>query len=208
MSRRKYMQGSGTPSPIPYQQIEYLENTDVQWIDTDIKYDSNNRYYIECNVVYTGNDVSGSPRNGWFSGGSFGLNGTNCSDGVNYNILPNAIGLDLQINLEIQSGTNTNTLTSIIYNGTTYSASREHSSLTTSAGNGSYILFACYYQHGVVNSIKEKIYDAKIYINNELVRHFIPVRDGGTGYMYDTVSGELFGNASIGDFTLGPDINE
>lgn len=206
MSRRKYMQGNAAHSPIPYQQISYLENTDVQWIDTDIKYDSNNRYYIECNVTYTGNDTSGSPCNGWFSGGSFGLSGTNCSDGVNSNIIPNAIGLDLQISLEIQSGINTNTLTSIVYNGTTYSASREHSSLTTNAGNGSYMLFACYYQSGVVNSIKEKIYDVKIYVNDELVRRFIPVRIGQVGYMYDEVSGELFGNASIGNFTLGPDV--
>ena len=37
-------------------------------------------------------------------------------------------------------------------------------------------------------------------------RNFIPVRVGQVGYMYDTVSGQLFGNDGTGDFILGPDI--
>lgn len=40
------------------------------------------------------------------------------------------------------------------------------------------------------------------------VLHFdlIPVRIGQVGYMYDRVSGQLFGNAGTGDFILGPDV--
>ena len=34
---------------------------------------------------------------------------------------------------------------------------------------------------------------------------FIPVRKGTFGYMYDRVSGKLFGNAGTGDFIIGPD---
>ena len=34
----------------------------------------------------------------------------------------------------------------------------------------------------------------------------IPVRKDGIGYMYDRVSGQLFGNAGTGSFILGPDI--
>ena len=37
------------------------------------------------------------------------------------------------------------------------------------------------------------------------IRDFIPVRVGSTGYLYDKVSGQLFGNAGTGDFVLGPD---
>ena len=33
----------------------------------------------------------------------------------------------------------------------------------------------------------------------------IPVRKGTTGYMYDKVSGKLYGNSGTGTFTLGPD---
>ncbi len=39
-----------------------------------------------------------------------------------------------------------------------------------------------------------------------LVRDFIPVRVGQEGYLYDKVSGQLFGNAGTGEFILGPDV--
>ena len=52
-----------------------------------------------------------------------------------------------------------------------------------------------------------KVFYIKIYKDNSLVRDFIPVRVGSTGYMYDKVSGQLFGNAGTGDFILGNDIN-
>ena len=41
--------------------------------------------------------------------------------------------------------------------------------------------------------------------NGELVVDMIPVRVGQVGYMYDRVSGQLFGNAGTGSFILGPD---
>lgn len=46
----------------------------------------------------------------------------------------------------------------------------------------------------------------KIYDGDKLKRDFIPVRVEQVGYMYDKVSGQLFGNAGTGDFILGNDI--
>ena len=43
--------------------------------------------------------------------------------------------------------------------------------------------------------------------NGTLVRDYIAVRKSGVGYMYDRVSGQLFGNAGTGDFVLGQDKN-
>jgi hypothetical protein len=51
-----------------------------------------------------------------------------------------------------------------------------------------------------------RIYYARCYQNGVLVRDFIPVRKGTTGYLYDRVSGKLFGNAGTGDFVVGPDV--
>jgi hypothetical protein len=51
------------------------------------------------------------------------------------------------------------------------------------------------------------IASCRIWQNNTLVRDFIPVRVGTVGYLYDRVSGKLFGNAGTGDFVLGPDKN-
>ena len=36
----------------------------------------------------------------------------------------------------------------------------------------------------------------------------IPVRKGNVGYMFDRVSGKLFGNKGTGAFVIGPDITE
>jgi hypothetical protein len=55
--------------------------------------------------------------------------------------------------------------------------------------------------------LKGRIYYCKIYVAGVLVRDYIPVRKGTVGYLYDRVSGALFGNAGTGDFVLGPDKN-
>lgn len=47
----------------------------------------------------------------------------------------------------------------------------------------------------------------RFYIKNNGVMKLdlIPVRVGNVGYLYDKVSGQLFGNAGTGEFILGPD---
>ena len=49
-----------------------------------------------------------------------------------------------------------------------------------------------------------------MYLNNELVRYFIPIRlwDGGQwiGCYFDVVSASLFFNSGSGDFIIGPDL--
>lgn len=45
----------------------------------------------------------------------------------------------------------------------------------------------------------------KIYKNGVLIRDFVPCRDGQTPYMYDRVSGELFGKNGHGSLILGND---
>ena len=45
----------------------------------------------------------------------------------------------------------------------------------------------------------------KIQMGDNHVRDFIPVRVVTVGYMYDRVSGQLFGNAGTGAFIIGPD---
>ena len=41
--------------------------------------------------------------------------------------------------------------------------------------------------------------------NGAEIMHLIPVRVGDVGYMYDRVSGQLFGNSGTGAFIIGPD---
>ena len=50
-----------------------------------------------------------------------------------------------------------------------------------------------------------QLFSQQIFINNILVFDAIPVRVGQVGYLYDKVSGRLFGNKGTGEFILGPD---
>jgi hypothetical protein len=54
-----------------------------------------------------------------------------------------------------------------------------------------------------------KLYGATFTDNGVVVRSFAPVRvgsgAGAVGYLFDRVSGELFGNAGTGNFPIGPD---
>ena len=50
-----------------------------------------------------------------------------------------------------------------------------------------------------------KMYSVKISQNSGIVMDLIPVRVGQVGYMYDKVSGQLFGNNGTGSFILGND---
>ena len=45
----------------------------------------------------------------------------------------------------------------------------------------------------------------KAWSNGDLIRDLIPVRKGNVGYMYDRVSGALFGNQGTGALIIGPD---
>ncbi len=51
-----------------------------------------------------------------------------------------------------------------------------------------------------------RIYGAKISEGTDIIMDLTPVRVGQVGYMYDKISGNLFGNSGTGSFTLGNDI--
>lgn len=189
----------------PYDaEVEYIKSSGTQYINADITYNSANTYVIECGVtIHDSGTVTG---NGWDAGGLFGqLTGkpTN-GDG-------NAFGVAIQntyvvMTLTINAGANTQTSLSVNVNGTIYSRNRAHGSLGTYASTYGYLLFAVRSKTSVSYKIKESIYYCKIKQNGTLVRDFIPVRIDTTGYLYDKVSGTLFGNSGSGSFTLGNDI--
>ena len=52
-----------------------------------------------------------------------------------------------------------------------------------------------------------KIYSVQISQGTQIVMDLIPVRKNGVGYMFDKISGNLYGNDGTGSFTLGPDVN-
>ena len=58
---------------------------------------------------------------------------------------------------------------------------------------------------GKKNLARTRIMKFEVIRNGEKVADIIAVRKDGVGYMYDRVSGKLFGNAGTGAFVIGPD---
>jgi hypothetical protein len=94
-----------------------------------------------------------------------------------------------------------------------FSGSGASGTRTLTVNGSTYTQSGAYYNKRLITLFKAnfsgafKLYAFKIYDeNNVLVRDYIPVRVGDVGYMYDKVSGQLFGNAGTGEFVLGSDI--
>ena len=201
LNRRRYM---GGVKGLPYDAaIEYLESNGSQWIEIDsVRYDANNSYRIECGVM---NLFSDSRYNGWDAGGAFGFMDSKFTNGDGGSFGPRSVDTYADITLVINSGSSTQSNMTVIVNSDSYSNSRAHGSLGTYASNKGYHLFAMYSRNSITDKTSERIYYCKLYINDSLVCDLIPVRVGTTGYMYDKISGNLFGNAGTGNFILGPD---
>ena len=194
---------------LPYDaQVEYLESTGTQWIDLGVKIDT--EMDVSLTFIPTADNGGYSVGVGIF-GTRDGLNSRNIScyytNSVvfcDYNsssyapyraIVTNSpIGKLLVFNLskyrrEITiNGVSTS-------NTTTYPSSfsaLQNTRLLWIAGSDGF------------NSAKAigKLYQFSI----TGLMQLIPVRVGTVGYMYDRVSGQLFGNSGTGSFVLGPDV--
>ena len=198
LNRRRYMGGG---SSLPYDaEIEYLQSSGTQYIDTGIYPDQDTGVGIKFSTSFAGVDKE-----------MFGAR----SNSRYYELL-----LDRTKYLYYQYGSSTpqigygtdnlnyyynwyadkNVLRDLS-NETVLATLPEQ---TFSISNTLYLfgLHSTSFQRGLVG----RICYCKIYSNQILVRHFIPVRVGQVGYMYDKVSGTLFGNQGTGDFILGNDL--
>lgn len=191
-------QGGGT---LPYDsEVEYIESTGTQYIDTgEVVVYASDVVEIALNIAIT----SGTPRQ---------LNGAN---GMLF------FGVNASQKFEV-AGTAAGTYNNNFHNWYLFSKAGQKINGTIDG--------IAYYSSGNVSTTETRIFDiflfalggpnhaaAQLFIkqklkaavikkNGKVVRDFIPVRVGQVGYLYDRVSGELFGNAGTGSFTLGPDI--
>ena len=191
INRRRVCGGKSLPYDA---EIEYLESSGTQWIDTGVIPDSNTIVQFKfVNLNITGDVIIGyftDDTNDWrfFNHASACYfdtpNSERIADGNIYQNtlyeleLGNYYVKNLDTGINIVSG-----------NATSYTGI---SSITLNNYNN-------------VSFSKNRWYYVKIYSGSVLVRDFIPVRIGQIGYMYDKVSCQLFGNAGTGSFILGLD---
>ena len=194
-----YQSGGGpTPPPLPYDaEIAYLQCTGInQYIDTGQTIDFQNHDY-DFSFVAEYTDVSGRQLMG---------DGQACFMGVNagrFELRYNSYYGSISANTEHTWRKTFVSKISYEYIDGTQVGSVDRSGLTPQLSK--IFLFTTYGGPTTLYSMA-KLKSAKLYVDSVPVFDMIPVRVGSVGYMYDRVSGTLFGCASSGTFTLGPDI--
>ena len=179
-----------------YQELEYIESTGSQYINTGIMCAENNTYQTNLDVLYTttspANQIMGFNGHAGMGIGSEGAAFWECSG--------HGLTANTRYNLEWTKSPGQGIRK---INGTTYTVNSNSNgwsgplllfAATTSSGDSS----INYYCHS-------RLYSAKIYINNVLSRDLVPVigEDGRIG-MYDKVTKRFFNNRGSGNFIAGP----
>lgn len=193
LNRRRYMGGRRLPYDA---QIEYLESTGTQWINTGIIFKK--FLYLNFDAQYTNNFTSTQVFAGpSANGGCWVGNVNNKKWGVSANPQNNDSSIKNRIELVYETST-----TKLYVNG----SSSGSVSRSTNPSNPIAIFNA--YTGGFPSNAR--VYRFRIEdwtdTNNKIVLFdAFPVRVGTIGYMYDKVSKSLLGNAGTGDFILGND---
>ena len=198
---------SPSGAPLPYDaEVEYLESTTTQWIDTGVMFVNRARTY-RCDI--TAQSIHANNNNyRWFFGFFVPLNedsttlvnydaGAYGDDASQYIFYPGNGTIYYQHGVVINNP---------IQNGEKYEPVTAVWEMTDVNIQHSLPLFARRSHKGSISTIAPmRISLCKIYDDGTLIRDLIPVRVGTVGYMFDRVSGQLIGNAGMGAFLIGPD---
>ena len=203
MQMRRGMGVSG--APLPYDaEIEYLETDGNAYIDTGFKPNQDTVFDLTFYTPGTGDDIwMFGMRNGANIGqlaflDNRSANNTQWRYGAYNALYPSKLGAGVYV------FRNTNSPHILEVNGRTFTAQSQ-----TFTGLYSFYIFTLNVSGTPALSnigAGVRFHGGKMWDNFILVRDFIPVRIGQVGYLYDRVSGELFGNAGTGAFILGPDV--
>ena len=207
LGARQFFERRGAPTPpLPYDaEVEYLESTGTQWIDTGIygTLDTVAKFRACATAADAFYPVFGSRVN--YRTNAFAV--YNGSD-VGYKF---TVALDNAYN-NSYSVSSVSSATSDWHDFTvgkqmtidSWSVNFGNIGATQFTTPNTMLLFA-WNQNGTITFGKYKVSYLQIYSNGALVRDMIPVRVGMEGAMYDRVTGTLFGNSVTGAFLYGPD---
>ena len=193
------------PPALPYDaEVEYLESTGTQWIDTGIFPRSG--LLVRAEVVFGIGYVFGT-----LSGRTYLSVTRRTNDGIvsasawSANASLNDLDVDLTKKYLIEINT-ANGSKNVSVDG-----SIRHTWATTSTVIGAYTIGLFAYRNANVPSqnsfgeSKVSAFSVSDTATGEVLLDLIPVRKDGVGYMYDKVSGTLLGNSGTGAFVVGPD---
>ena len=190
----------GPKLPSGYTELEYIQSSGTQYIDTGFKPNQDTRVVTKFDMIQT--DTAW--RKLWGSGsGSYNLDFALWNDGTT--------------KLQSYYGTKTNNAVPITSMSLNVDANKniwEYSGETITFDKNN---FTCAYSMYIFNVNKDnssaylpgmmKLYFFKIYNNEVLVRDFIPCKNpSGAIGLYDTVNNQFYQNVGSGTFIAGPEI--
>lgn len=195
--------------PDEYTQVEYLESTGTQYIDTGY-YHTTSRTNYELDITITSLSRSYQTLFGsrnthdgneayyvgvYRDGQTYGCIGGNKKDPLGWNI---TIGQRYLVNINPSIG--------VSVNGTSYSIPYTASVFYSKPD----YIFALNQNDNTIEYGSAKLYRMKILDNNALVRNFIPCYRNGDNKpgLYDTVNGVFYTNQGTGEFICGNIINK
>lgn len=193
---------------LPYDaEVEYLESTGTQYINTVIKPGPNTRVEaVFAMTTFTANC------------GLFGARGAAAADSKSYNlfIINNSgarVRWDWSGNGDYQtSQAETSTAATYVLGAAGGNITRDGTIVKAVSSSKTAIDYPLYvFNMNNVGSpfatgASARFWSVKIYEGQTLVFDAIPVRKGTVGYLYDRVTRRLFGNAGTGAFTYGNDL--
>ena len=183
---------SPSGAPLPYDaEVEYLESTKKQLIDTGYVLSASDRIVVQA-YFQADDDTGNMAILGSFNPKLWITTGLCRFNGENYASINTLKKLEAWNSISIDKDYCT-------CNGTAVPMS-EGTFLDNSLS-----LFLFGVNGNTSINTNGRISSCKIYHSGVLVRDYIPVRKGTVGYMYDRVSGQLFGNQGTGAFIIGPD---
>ena len=191
---------------LPYDaEVEYLESTGTQWIDTGTPATSNTHVNVQfSDYTVAGRWLFGARKA--FQNSALGVY-TESSNNVWRRAFGNFISETFTFST-IDLG-----VTTFDYDCGHFVATREKVPITVDFTDTAPVfdssprtIYLWTLNNGGATAYiaHAKIYGFKIWENGILVRDMIPVRVGSEGAMYDRVSGQLFRNAGTGAFVIGP----
>ena len=203
LNRRRVMGGKSLPYDA---EIEYLRGTGTQYIDSGIECTGD--LSVKCKVRMSTNE------NKSMLGGIYDYGSTYFRHHLNNNynqfywlqndkidraniIYTTPVNTWLTIDIDASSGTYT-------INGTIGTFEPVLGSVTTHANYGIFGRLSGNLATQIRTGNNDIAY-IQLPRNGVLLRDYIPVRVGTVGYLYDKVSGKLFGIVGTDDFILGPD---
>lgn len=182
-----------------YQQVEYIESTGTQYIDSGVKCSQN----MSCEINNNFNELSGTQLFGAYSS----------PKRTHYGIVNDKIympSVENSVTTEHVFLTNMNYHTFFL-SSTVYKYDNEiiANGMFEFANGLNFYLFARNNNGTDTNYCKSKMTKAMFWIDNELIKNFIPCyrkSDNKRG-LYDLVNNEFFTNQGTGDFEKGNDID-